>query len=860
VGDSDSWTFSASIGDTIVIRVGEISQTNNFTPRIRLQNPSAVLMASAQNTVAAEIAVTATNTGTFTVIVDDAGSVATGTYRLTLARSPGAVFVAPGDEGGPMTNGVMHTGTIDTGDLDVWTFSANSGDAIVVRVGETTDTSGNFTPWVRLYSPNGTLLDSGFGALAGEAAVTATNSGQFTVVVGDANSALSGSGTYRLTLAKTSDPVVVSAGDDGGPMTNGVMHTGTISTGDLDVWTFSANSGDALVVRIGEIVDSTANFTPWIRLFSPTGKLLGSGFGAAAGEIAATATNSGTFLVVAGDGNSVLSGSGTYRLTLAKTPDPVVVSGGDDGGPMTNGVMHTGTISTGDLDLWTFSANSGDAIVVRIGEMADSSGNFMPWIRLFSPTGKLLGSGFGAVAGELAATATNSGTFLVVAGDGNSVLSGSGTYRLTLAKTPDPVVVSGGDDGGPMTNGVMHTGTISTGDLDLWTFSANSGDAIVVRIGEVVDSSGNFTPWIRLYSPSGKLLDSGFGALAGEISVTATNSGTFLVVAGDGNSVLSGSGDYRLTLVKTGDPVVISSSDEGGPMTNGVMHQGTISTGDLDPWTFGANSGDAIVVRMGEIVDSSGNFTPWIRLYSPGGQLLGSSAGALAGEIAVTATNSGTFIVVAADGNSVLSGSGTYRLTLAKTGVAIVTSAGDEGGRLTGAVVYNGAIDVGDLDLWSLTACAGDIISLRMDESTGGSPLTPWIRLYGRDGTLLNTVSGASTAQINRTAPASGNYLIVLGDGNSGFGGSGGYTLTVNGLIDGLKLCTPSISGTNLVFGGIGGTAGSNFVLYAHTNVTSPFSLWTPILTNQFDQFGILNVTNLYNPAIPQRYFRLMLQ
>src|ERR1041384_1117965 len=39
VGDSDSWTFTASSGDTIVIRVGEISQVNSFTPRIRLQNP-----------------------------------------------------------------------------------------------------------------------------------------------------------------------------------------------------------------------------------------------------------------------------------------------------------------------------------------------------------------------------------------------------------------------------------------------------------------------------------------------------------------------------------------------------------------------------------------------------------------------------------------------------------------------------------------------------------------------------------------------------------------------------------------------------------------------------------------------------
>ena len=49
------------------------------------------------------------------------------------------------------------------------------------------------------------------------------------------------------------DPVVVSAGDDGGPMTNDVMHTGTILTGDLDMWTFTANSGDKLEVRVGKI-------------------------------------------------------------------------------------------------------------------------------------------------------------------------------------------------------------------------------------------------------------------------------------------------------------------------------------------------------------------------------------------------------------------------------------------------------------------------------------------------------------------------------------------------------------------------------------------------------------------------------
>jgi hypothetical protein len=48
------------------------------------------------------------------------------------------------------------------------------------------------------------------------------------------------------------------------------------------------------------------------------------------------------------------------------------------------------------------------------------------------------------------------------------------------------------------------------------------------------------------------------------------------------------------------------------------------------------------------------------------------------------------------------------------------------------------------------------------------------------------------------------------------------------------------------------------FVLYTHTNL-APLASWSPILTNQFDQFGVFTYTNLFNPAELQRYFRLVL-
>jgi len=767
------YTFSATAGDTIVIRVGEVAQTGTFTPRIRLFSPTNALLATASGAVAAEISVTAAATGLFSITVDDAVTApASATFRLSLFASGVAVAVTPGDEGGALVNGALQTGTIDVGDLDVWTITANVGDAIVVRAGEVSAGS-TLTPWLRLYTPAGALVDSSASAAAAEVATTASSAGTYVVVIGDGTGGLGGSGAYRLTLAKTGAAVVVTAGDDGGPLTNGAVQTGTIDVGDLDVWTITANVGDAIVVRMGE-TSVGSPLTPWLRLYSPSGALLANSFSAAAAEVTTTAASAGTYVVVAGDGTSGLVGSGGYRITLAKTGDPVTVSVGDEGGPLTNGAVQTGAIDVGDLDVWTVTASVGDAIVVRAGEISSGS-SLTPWVRIYSPAGALLDSSFAAAAAEVTTTAASSGTYLVVVGDGTSGLAGSGPYRLTLAKTGSAVVVSPGDEGGPLTNGAVQTGSIDVGDLDVWTISATVGDAIVVRMGEV-SSGSSLTPWLRIYSPSGALLGNSFAAAAAEVTTTAASSGTYIVVAGDGTSGLAGSGPYRLTLAKTGSAVTISPSDEGGPLVNGAMHTGAIEVGDLDVWTFSANPGDALLVRMGEVASGS-TLTPWVRLYSPAGALLASSFAAAAAEVTATAASAGTYVVVVGDGTSGLVGSGAYRLSLAKTGAKVTVSPGDEGGPLPTGITL-ASIVVGDLDAWTIGAHAGDTINVTMDEIASGGPLTPWLRLYSPAGALLQSNFGAATAQVSVVAASTGTYLLVAGDGTSGLAGNGAYRLT----------------------------------------------------------------------------------
>ncbi len=233
-GQIDSWTFTATAGGNIVVSLAKLTGDNTFFPQMVLYGPDGAQLAGSQT----EIARKAASSGTFTVRVSAAiygnGVSGTGTYRLYLATVPGAFVVPDGDDGGPLTNGGNHDGTLPLGDLDLWRFAANAGDSIIVGIGTLTDDGNGFGPRIRLYGPDGALLPQ--GASGTEVAVKAASSGTFTVlvsaaIVGNGNR---GTGTYRLYFAKVPGAFVVPSGDDGGILVPAGQYDGTI---DLGIWT-----------------------------------------------------------------------------------------------------------------------------------------------------------------------------------------------------------------------------------------------------------------------------------------------------------------------------------------------------------------------------------------------------------------------------------------------------------------------------------------------------------------------------------------------------------------------------------------------------------------------------------------------
>jgi hypothetical protein len=209
------------------------------------------------------------------------------------------------------------------------------------------------------------------------------------------------------------------------------------------------------------------------------------------GDVVAPVT--GTYLLLVASADSGVDGSGTYRLNMAKTPGPITVSAGDQGGALGNGSMHTGEILPGDLDVWTFTATAGERLAVHVGQTSETD-DFRPWIRLWAPNGSTLGSAFGLDAAEIGdVVAPVNGVYLLLVASADSGVNGAGTYRLSMARTPGPITVSPSDQGGPLTNGALHTGEIVPGDLDVWTFAATAGERIAVHIGQTAETD-DFRP------------------------------------------------------------------------------------------------------------------------------------------------------------------------------------------------------------------------------------------------------------------------------------------------------------------------------------------------------------------------------
>ena len=116
----------------------------------------------------------------------------------------------------------------------------------------------------------------------------------------------------------------------------------------------------------------------------------------------------------------------------------------------------------------------------------------------------------------------------------------------------------------------------------------------------------------------------------------------------------------------------------------------------------------------------------------------------------------------------------------------------------------------------------------QVDLASGNMSGSVWSANWGWI-SLSNTVASVQTAALQQSAPSGKPQLTSI-----------------------------SVNGTTLTLKAVNGTASGQYVLLGTTNAAKPLSEWTPLLTNQFDSGGCLNLcTNIINPAAPQEFYIL---
>lgn len=634
-----------------------------------------------------------------------------------------------------IASGETKSGSILLGEIDTFTFSASAGDSITVAMGETTDSL--LDPQIDLYAPDGALVTSNWGVFGTRVDHRATQGGTFRAVARDLDG--NDAGPYSLSLAKV--PGTQAADTEGGQITSGQSRTGSISAGDLDIYRFTASAGDRITVVMGETADSLLD--PQVDLYAPDGRLAATNWGVFGTAVDHGATVTGTYYIVAGDldGND----TGRYGLSLAKVPGPQASD--PEGGSIADGQTRRGTIAAGDLDVFTFSAVSGDSITLAMGETADSL--LDPQIDLYAPDGTLVRSNWGVFGTTVDYRATQTGTHYAVARDldGND----SGPYNLTLALIP----------------GVTKpTISIASTDASASEPGSDTGTFTITR------TNVRATPMTVNYTVGGSAANgTDYNTVVGSVTIPANSASATVRVTPKDDTVrenpetvvltLSSNTAYNVDSTKRASTVTIADNDSGTAVS--------IATTDATASEPGTDTGTFAISRTGSL---SASLTV---NYTVGGSAInGTDYNTVAGSVTIPANSASATIRVTPKDDTAPENAETVIVTLASSTAYSVDSAKRAA---TVTIIDNDrpALSITATDAWGSESAIGPTSSGAFTISRNRATTTPLTVSLGISGSAaLNTdyrlVVYGATASLNTTtrtltltlAPGSGPVRIIV--------------------------------------------------------------------------------------------------
>lgn len=752
----ESWTFDATNGDRLIITAVPTSGAVNTAMQLRA--PGGAVIA---NTSGDRLDLQVTSTGTFTLDVTDVGLNDAGTYNVLLMNLTAGPLTHPGDlDGDAIGSAEVRAGAIDAiADVDAFTFSGTAGQRILFGVIE--GTSAPFNVQLTLYPPGGGTAEASTGG-GNRIDAQLAQTGTYTVVVEDVGDDHPGSYTVSL-LNVTAGPHTTVSDPDGGTLPSSTNATGTIDgVIDWDAFTFDLTSGDRVAV-VALTTGGSLNTATY--LYPPGG---GSALIVTSADRWDTqVTLTGTYTLVVEDQS--FGETGTYELRMLDLTSGPLTNGGDaDGGPIGSGDVVAGTLSSTDLDAFTFTGTAGDRVL--FGTLEGTPSPFNVTLEVFPPGG---GSAVFNTAGnnrvdlQLGA----SGTYTVLVEDVGNDHSGSYTVSY-LNVTSGPHTTGPDPDGSPLPSSTSTTGTINgVIDWDAFTFSATSGDRVAVV---ALATSGSLNTTSYLYPPNGA--SSVITSAADRWDTQLTQTGTYTLVIEDQS--FGDTGTYRVSMLNlTSGPFTSGSDPDGGAIASGEVRAGTLGEQtDLDGFTLSGAAGERVL--FGVIEGAASPFNVTMTMYPPGG---GSPVASTAGgnKIDTQLAATGTYTVVVEDvGNDHTGGYTVSHLNV--TAGPHTTLADPDGAPLPSATRATGTINgVIDWDAFTFSGVSGERIAVGAIKTSGALNTTTYLYPPNGGNAIVSSVGDRWDAQLTQT----GTWVLVVED--QSFGESGDYALTMVNLTSG---------------------------------------------------------------------------
>lgn len=227
-GDVDTYSFSAAVGDTVLVRVSCVS--GSLRSEVRFYSPNGTELVSDTSYDVVEINYTIAEAGNYTVLTHDYFGDYIGNYSIFVQRlnNPGnAVSIVFGETA---------LASIDpAGDVDTYVFSAEAGDTVLVRASRV---SGFLYPEVRLYARDGTELGSDWDWGVAELTSTLLEDGNYAVLVCDYFGGYTGNYTLHLSEVVFEE------------LTLGNPYVGNVSMGEWHSFYVSVEANKNLLVTL----------------------------------------------------------------------------------------------------------------------------------------------------------------------------------------------------------------------------------------------------------------------------------------------------------------------------------------------------------------------------------------------------------------------------------------------------------------------------------------------------------------------------------------------------------------------------------------------------------------------------------